>query len=680
MLQLWENIIASVEPLRALTSLKELHLGGNVISDVEPLLEVPNLEILHLWSNNLDDDYLEVLARMTGLTELLLSGESITDVGLLASLINLETLELWNNEIEDFSILELLTGLTELDISDNKLTDEKLTVVEGLTNLERLDVGKYYADPETYVLTDISPLENLVNLTELHVEGNNISDLSPLSGLSGLTELHFHRNDIEDVSPIVGLVNLEEIALGENPVSDLTPFASAEFDELETLYLWNCEIEDLTPLSGLTSLEFLHLYGNQVEDLSPLSGLTNLDELHLGENSISDLEPLAGLESLTHLHVFLNDIEDFSPLAGLANLNRVHIYGNRVSDLSPLADLVGLEDLHLGLNSISDVSPLVGLENLGLLHVYGNDIVDVTPLLAIEGLNRGDELDLSGNPLNDESLMTYIPELRGRGVRVKFVPAPLAPSELTTRPWGTDTIGLSWQPDASTTTARTTGYRVEWSPAGDGSWTELIADTGSTDTTFFDTGLSAETTRHYRVSSLSEVGDSFPSATAVTTTRPTEVESQVAVADRTTMYVGRSALTFGPVSRENEFRVQASADTASCGLEGGEGSAPGTPLECLRVEMLGEDGSPERPTRLQSPMAITIELSPVLIEESGGLAELFRHYLNGDLRLLARWGPGEAWSEVSLRFGVFATRPTTVNARVNSLGDFALVYPGAVTP
>ena len=100
----------------------------------------------------------------------------------------------------------------------------------------------------------------------------------------------------------------------------------------------------------------------------------------------------------------------------------------------------------------------------------------------------------------------------------------------------------------------------------------------------------------------------------------------------------------------------------------------------MRVEILGEDGSPERPARLQSPMAIAIELSPVLIEESGGLAELLRHYLNGDLKLLVRNGLGDVWTEVSLRFSVCGTRPTTANARINSLGDFALVYPDSKSP
>ena len=723
LLELWDNIITSVEPLRGLVALHELHLGRNAITEVEPLLDLPSLEKLHIWGNDLDDEDLAVLARMTRLTELAVGSESITDLGPLAGMTNLdvlrvsrssvsdvsplaglsgltelalnwnsvsditqlahltdlETLELWNNGIEDFSPLEGLTGLTKLDISDNRLTDDDLVLVGGLTSLEWLDVGKYYSDPETYVLTDIGPLANLVNLTDLHVEGNDITDLSPVGGLTGLKKLHFHSNDIEDVTPVAGLLNLEEIALGDNPISDLSPLSGADLGKLETLYMWSCEIEDVSPLSGLTSLKFLLLYDNQIVDVSPLSGLTELDELFLGDNSIVDVSPLAGLENLKHLHLHNNELDDLAPLSGLKNLEGLNLRDTGISDVSPLSGLTGLERLHVELNEITDLSPLSGLTNLELLHVYGNDVKDLSPLVANAGLDRGDVLNVAGNPLSEESLTTHIRELRNRGVRIEYVPAPDAPTNLTTRTWGADSVELTWEPSTTTAAARTTGYRVEWASTADGDWTELIDDTGSTDTTFFDTGLSADTMRYYRVSALSRVGDSIPSEAAVATTRPVEVDVGVAVDAKTVVHVGRTTLTFRPGSKDRDFRVRASADAGNCGAPGEAGVATGTVLECLRVEALGDEGSPVLPVRLLRPLVVGIELSPVLIEDAGGLAELYRHYLNGDLKLLVRDGPGGHWRERSFSFSVGGTRPVSANVRINSLGDFALVHPGLAT-
>ena len=721
LLELWDNIITNVEPLRGLASLQELHLGRNAITDVEPLLDLQSLEKLHIWGNYLDDEDLAVVARMTrltelavgsasitglgplagmtnlevlrvsrssvsdvsplaglyGLTELALNWNSVSDITQLAHLTNLKTLELWNNEIEDFSPLEALTGLTKLDISDNRLTDDDLVLVGGLTSLEWLDVGKYRSDPETYVLTDIGPLQNLVNLTDLHVEGNDIADLSPLADLTELNKLHFHRNEIEDISPVAGLSNLEELALGENPISDLSPLSGANLGKLETVLMWSCEIEDISPLSGLTGLRFLFLYDNEIVDLSPLSGLTGLDELFLGNNSIVDVSPLASLVNLRHLHLHNNELENVSSLVGLKRLEGLNLRDTGISDVSPISGLTSLERLHLELNEVTDVSRLAGLTNLELLHLYGNDIEDLSPLLANDGLDRGDQLDVSGNPLSVESLRAHIGELRGRGVRVAFVPAPHPPSDLTTRTWGADTVELSWGPGASAAAARTTGYRVEWSPTGDGEWTELIDDTGTTDTTFFDTGVSADTTRHYRVSAVSRVGDSVPSEAAAATTRPVEVDVEVAANSRTVLHLGRSSLTFSPGSWETDFRARASAQAASCVEPDGEGAAPGAALECGRVEIIDDDGEPVEGARLLRPMQVRIELSPVLIAESGGLAELYRHYLNGNLRLLVREGPGAHWREHSFRFSVDGTRPVSASVRINRIGDFALVYPGS---
>ena len=720
---LFENSISDIEPLRGMTSLNELHLGGNFISDIEPLSELTTLEILHLWINNLADDDLEQLTGLTGLTELYIDENFLSDIGVLSGLTNLttlhltensisdlsplsgltaltelllhwnsvsdvtvlsgltglETLELWHNEIEDISPLSGLTGLKRLDISDNKLTDSDLTQLEGLTQLEWLDVGKYFSNPETYLLTAITPLASLENLDELHVEGNSISDLSPLSGLTGLTKLHAQRNSVSDVSPVTSPVNLEELLLGRNPISDLTPFATAEFDDLELLYLWSCEIEDLSPLSGLTSVKVLHLYGNSIEDVSPLSSLTSLEELHLGMNSISDIGPLSALVNVKHLHLVGNEIEDLSPLSSLISLTKVHMYSNNIEDLSPLSGLTDLEDLHLGINSITDVSPLTGLSNLMLLHLYGNDIEDISPLVANEGLDEGDEVELSCNPLSDESIATHVPALESRGVDIEFLPAPLAPTGLTARVWGSEEVELSWTAPVSTA-ARTAGYRVDWSSSGEEPWTELTADLGRADTTYYDTGLGGETTRHYRVSTLSRVGDSFPSDVAVATTQPSVALTPVPTDGQTVVAVGRSTLTFSPGSRESDFDALVSAVAAGCENEGEEDSAPGALLECLSVEVLDEEGNRERRPRLQRPVVIGIELSPLQIADAGGAGELYQEYLRNKLRLLTRRDPDGPWKESSFKLNVGGDGSVNARAQTSSLGDFALVLPAPPAP
>ena len=86
-------------------------------------------------------------------------------------------------------------------------------------------------------------------------------------------------------------------------------------------------------------------------------------------------------------------------------------------------------------------------------------------------------------------------------------PAPDAPTGLTATKMGSAQIDLSWTEPADPGDAVITGYRIEVSDAGaTGPWTELITDTGNTDTTYSDTGLTPETTRHYRVRAINSFG------------------------------------------------------------------------------------------------------------------------------------------------------------------------------
>ena len=55
-----------------------------------------------------------------------------------------------------------------------------------------------------------------------------------------------------------------------------------------------------------------------------------------------------------------------------------------------------------------------------VLRLEKNKIADVGPLVANTGLDEGDEVDLTDNPLSDRALEEQIPALRERGVRVTY--------------------------------------------------------------------------------------------------------------------------------------------------------------------------------------------------------------------------------------------------------------------
>ena len=97
-----------------------------------------------------------------------------------------------------------------------------------------------------------------------------------------------------------------------------------------------------------------------------------------------------------------------------------------------------------------------------------------------------------------------------------FAPGP--PTGLAATARG-QSIDLAWTAPANTGGSPITGYRIEVSPDGtSSSWTDLVADTASTATTYSHTGLNAATTRYYRVSAINAVGTSVASGSDDATT------------------------------------------------------------------------------------------------------------------------------------------------------------------
>ena len=96
--------------------------------------------------------------------------------------------------------------------------------------------------------------------------------------------------------------------------------------------------------------------------------------------------------------------------------------------------------------------------------------------------------------------------------------APGAPTGLTATAKGQSQIDLAWTAPANTGGSPITGYKIEVSPNGSSSWSDRVANTESTATTYAHTGLNAATTRHYRVSAINDVGTSVASISDDATT------------------------------------------------------------------------------------------------------------------------------------------------------------------
>jgi len=98
------------------------------------------------------------------------------------------------------------------------------------------------------------------------------------------------------------------------------------------------------------------------------------------------------------------------------------------------------------------------------------------------------------------------------------VSAPQPPTNLSATAVSSSQINLSWNTPSNNGGSQITGYKINRSDDGGATWNILVQNTGSTGTTYSDTGLSPGTTHSYRVFAINSVGTSPSSNTASATT------------------------------------------------------------------------------------------------------------------------------------------------------------------
>ena len=114
--------------------------------------------------------------------------------------------------------------------------------------------------------------------------------------------------------------NLYNILLEKADANEDNNLTTGELKELKGLDIGNSQIGSLKGLEYCTNLITLWCYDNQVEDLTPLTSLTTLTQLDLRANNITDISCLSNLTNLTNLNLSENQINDITAVRNLKNL------------------------------------------------------------------------------------------------------------------------------------------------------------------------------------------------------------------------------------------------------------------------------------------------------------------------------------------------------------------------
>lgn len=259
------------------------------------------------------------------------------------------------------------------DSSDSNIlafSDEFLiykTVVFQDNNLNKV-IRNYFGNPEEVTTKD------LITITSLNARSKNIWNIIGLNNCVNLVELYISNNNIYNIFDIIDLKSLEILVISHNPILDL----------------------------------------------SPISFLDNLKQLEITALNLTEISFFSNLQNLTRLVASNNQIDNISGISDQLEIKDLILDENRISNLSALENLDCLEFLNLGNNQISNIGSLSNLSNLNFLFLQNNQIRDIEPLVLNPGINSGDVIILIGNPLNDISIDTYIPNLIARGATVTY--------------------------------------------------------------------------------------------------------------------------------------------------------------------------------------------------------------------------------------------------------------------
>ncbi|MGI0059644.1 MAG: fibronectin type III domain-containing protein, partial [Nitrosotalea sp.] len=102
--------------------------------------------------------------------------------------------------------------------------------------------------------------------------------------------------------------------------------------------------------------------------------------------------------------------------------------------------------------------------------------------------------------------------------KVQWLAPPSYLQNLNATDISSSQINLRWNAPLYDGGSPITGYMIERSTDNGTTWSTIVSDTGSTGTTYSDTGLVHSTTYTYRVSAINAIGTSTPSNTASATT------------------------------------------------------------------------------------------------------------------------------------------------------------------
>ena len=249
-------------------------------------------------------------------------------------------------------------SVTDLNLTEEILTDLKVAEICRLTNLRKLIIGW------TRLRWLPAEIGKLTNLTYLDLSGNKLTELpAEIGKLTNLTYLDLRYNKLTELPAEIGkLTNLTYLDLSCMMRIDYSMMIDTDF-----LLLLSKLTKLPAEIGKLTNLTELYLSDNDLTVLpAEIGGLTNLKELYLSDNQLTGLP---------------------AEIGGLTNLKELYLCDNQLTGLpAEIGKLTNLTELYLGHNQLTELPAEIGrLTNLTVLYLDGNPLTSPPPEIVEQG-------------------------------------------------------------------------------------------------------------------------------------------------------------------------------------------------------------------------------------------------------------------------------------------------------
>lgn len=281
----------------------------------------------------------------------------------------LTKLTIQNSAVEDYSFLTALPMLEYLDLNGCLVSFETLEHIATLSELRYLNLNGCG-------LSNISPLQSLVNLQTLHLADNSISDIAAIVQMQKLRTLNLRSNAVVSLDALNGMKTLTEFDIAHNKITTLAPLQYCT--NMQKLSVDNNALMSVGALSHMVELLEFSASGNQLEDISALANSTKMTRLVVSSNLLTAVDCIAKMPDLTYLDVSHNQITELPAIEATAHLQQFYASYNQLSAIDTLAGLKELTYVDVDYNEeIENIEVLSSCPLLVQVNAFGTHVVEV---------------------------------------------------------------------------------------------------------------------------------------------------------------------------------------------------------------------------------------------------------------------------------------------------------------